>query len=88
MNKVIFKSFRPWLNKENISVPAPTQKVIPNWYKDADRFAKNPYTGEYFPANQMVCPVPKKEQQMITERFLHGKHVLLLWMVFQRAMFC
>ena len=60
MNKVIFKSFRPWLNKENISVPTPTQKVIPNWYKDADRFAKNPYTGEYFPANQMVCPVPKE----------------------------
>jgi len=37
-----FKSFRPWLNKESISVPVPTQRQIPDWYKEADRFAKMP----------------------------------------------
>jgi len=58
--KIIFRSYRPWLNKQSISLPTPTQKVIPDWYKDADRFAKNPTTGEYFKATPMVCPFPKE----------------------------
>jgi hypothetical protein len=53
-----FRSFRPWLNKESISVPVPTQEVIPKWYKDADRFAKMP-NGEYYKAPKEVCPFPK-----------------------------
>jgi len=54
-----FRSFRPWLNKEDISVPVPTQKEIPDWYKDADRFAKMP-NGEYYKATKEVCPFPKE----------------------------
>lgn len=54
-----FRSFRPWLNKESISVPVPTQEVIPEWYKNADRFAKMP-NGEYYKAPKEVCPFPKE----------------------------
>lgn len=53
-----FKSYRPWLNKGSASVPTPTQNSIPNWYKDADRFAKMP-NGEYWKATKEVCPVAK-----------------------------
>jgi len=56
---LVFKSFRPWLNKESDNVPAPTQNVIPDWYKDADRFAKMP-NGEYYKAPKSICPYPKE----------------------------
>lgn len=56
---VIFRSFRPWLNKDSKSVPTPTQKEIPDWYKNADRFAKDP-NGEYYQAPKEVCPFPKE----------------------------
>lgn len=59
-NVIKFKSFRPWLNEDSPSVPSPTQNTIPKWYKDADRFAKNPITGEYYKASQQQCPYPKK----------------------------
>jgi hypothetical protein len=59
-NPIKFKSYRPWLTKESKSVPSPTQKEIPQWYKDADRFAKNPVTGEYYKAPKEVCPFPKE----------------------------
>ena len=39
---------RPWLSEESNSVPKPTGKTIPDWYKNADRFAKHPMTGEYW----------------------------------------
>ncbi len=55
----IFRSFRPWLNKDSASTPVPTQKEIPDWYKDADRFAKMP-NGEYFKATKQICPVVKE----------------------------
>lgn len=55
----IFRPFRPWLNKESFSVPVSTQKEIPDWYKDADRFAKDP-NGEYYKATKEVCPFPKE----------------------------
>lgn len=58
-NVAIFRSFRPWLNKQSISVPVPTQDVIPQWYKEADRFAKNPFNNEYYKAPKEVCPFPK-----------------------------
>jgi hypothetical protein len=54
-----FKSYRPWLNTKSPSVPSPTQDTIPNWYKDADRFAKMP-NGEYYKAPKEVCPFPKE----------------------------
>lgn len=60
MNIAIFRSYRPWLNKNSSSVPSPTQNVIPKWYKDADRFAKNPGTGEYYKAPKEMCPFPKE----------------------------
>ena len=55
----IFRSFRPWLNKDSKSLPSPTQTVIPDWYKDADRFAKMP-NGEYWKAPKEICPFPKE----------------------------
>lgn len=56
----IFRSFRPWINKDSKSTPTSTQNEIPQWYKDADRFAKNELTGEYYKAPQGVCPFPKE----------------------------
>jgi hypothetical protein len=60
VNIAVFKSYRPWLNKNSSSVPSPTQSVIPKWYKDADRFAKNPSNDEYYQASKAVCPFPKE----------------------------
>ena len=57
--KILFKSYRPWLTKDSDSIPVPTQNIIPQWYKDADRFAKMP-NGEYFKATAAVCPVTKE----------------------------
>lgn len=59
-NIVQFKSYRPWLTEQSKSTPSPTQKEIPQWYKDADRFAKNPLTGDYYKAPREVCPFPKE----------------------------
>lgn len=59
-NKIIFTSYRSWLNKESFSTPSPAKNEIPNWYKDADRFAKNPFTEEYYSATKEMCPFPKK----------------------------
>ena len=56
---IIFRAFRPWLNKESKSAPSSTQKEIPEWYKEADRFAKMP-NGEYLKAPKEVCPFPKE----------------------------
>lgn len=57
--KIIFRSFRPWLNKQSFSVPSNTHSVMPKWYKDADRFAKMP-SGEYYKAPKGICPFPKE----------------------------
>jgi hypothetical protein len=59
-NTAIFRSFRPWLNNKSISVPVPTQKEIPDWYKKVDRFLKTP-NGEYLKATKEICPFPKNE---------------------------
>lgn len=48
MKKIKFVSNRPWLSKQSTSVPQPASKNIPNWYREADRFYKNPQTGEYW----------------------------------------
>lgn len=58
-NTAEFKSYRYWLNEKSPSVPKPAHEVIPQWYKDADRFAKMP-NGEYFKAGKNLCPFPKE----------------------------
>jgi hypothetical protein len=59
MKIINFISNRPWLTKESKSKPVPTSKSIPQWYKNADRFAKMP-TGEHYQATKEMCPFPKK----------------------------
>lgn len=54
-----FTAYRPWITKDSPSLPSPTQTVIPQWYKDADRFAKDPL-GDYYKAPKEVCPFPKE----------------------------
>jgi hypothetical protein len=47
MPKIKFISNRPWLTKNSPSAPEPISKSLPDWYKDADRYAKMP-NGEYW----------------------------------------
>ena len=47
MKIIDFISNRPWLTKDSKSKPVPTSKSMPQWYKEADRFAKMP-NGEYW----------------------------------------
>ena len=44
--RIRFVANRPWLTEESVSKPAPTHKTLPEWYRRADRFAKNPATGK------------------------------------------
>jgi hypothetical protein len=44
--KIEFIKNRPWLTKDSPSVPGPTIKTLPDWYRKADRFAINPHTNE------------------------------------------
>lgn len=60
INKILFRAFRPWLTKNSPSFPLPAQAVMPEWYKNSDRFAKNPIDGEYYKAPKEVCPFPKE----------------------------
>lgn len=50
MNDNIFTIInnRVGLSKDSVSMPKPALKSIPQWFKKADRFAKNPATGDYF----------------------------------------
>jgi hypothetical protein len=59
-NKIIFRSYRGWLNKESPSIPAPTQNTIPDWYKNADRFFRDPITKKHYQAPKEICPFPKE----------------------------
>ena len=45
-NKIKFVKNRPWLDSDSDSTPKPIIKTIPDWYKQGDRFAKHPITGE------------------------------------------
>lgn len=58
-NVAIFRPYRPWLDKESKSAPSTAQSVTPQWYKDADVFAKSP-TGEYYKATKEICPFAKE----------------------------
>jgi hypothetical protein len=39
---------RPWLNDNSESVPRPTIKTLPEWYRKGDRFAVRSDNGEYW----------------------------------------
>ncbi|MDG2174811.1 MAG: hypothetical protein P8M72_01550 [Gammaproteobacteria bacterium] len=43
--KIRFVSNRPWLDETSASKPGPILKTIPDWFRKADRFAKDPATG-------------------------------------------
>lgn len=45
---VEFIANRPWLNEESPHRPQPISKVIPEWYREADRFYKDPNTQEFY----------------------------------------
>jgi hypothetical protein len=45
--QVKFIANKVWLSSESHSAPKPIIKTIPDWYRKADRFAKDPETGEY-----------------------------------------
>lgn len=47
MRVIDFISNRPWLTKDSKSKPVPISRSMPQWYKEADRFAKKP-NGEYW----------------------------------------
>ena len=47
MTKIRLISNRPWLNENSISKPEPIIKTIPEWYRKADKWVKNPVTNEY-----------------------------------------
>lgn len=48
MKKIIkFVSNRSWLNEDSQSKPSPVIKSIPDWYKNADRYATMP-NGDYW----------------------------------------
>jgi hypothetical protein len=48
MLNIEFIANRPWLTKDSISAPKPIIKLIPEWYKKADRFLINPYSDDYY----------------------------------------
>ena len=50
---------RPWLNDESPSKPGPALKTIPDWYRNADRFAVNPMTGKPWEMPVAICIRPR-----------------------------
>lgn len=46
-HKIRFVANRPWLTEDSPSRPEPIMKTIPEWYRQADRFAKDPVSGQY-----------------------------------------
>jgi hypothetical protein len=56
----IFRPCRPAASKDENYFPAPTQSIIPDWYRKAERFAKNPFTNEHYKASKEFCPFPKE----------------------------
>jgi len=47
MKVIEFISNRYWLRSDSESIPRSISKLIPSWYRQADRFAKMP-NGEYW----------------------------------------
>jgi len=48
MNIIHFLSNRAWIKKDDPSSPSPMIKHMPKWFREADRFAKHPVTGEFW----------------------------------------
>lgn len=46
--KIRFVKNRTWLTKDSDSTPRPILKSIPEWYKQGERYFKNPATGEFW----------------------------------------
>jgi hypothetical protein len=57
-SKIRFVSNRPWLDQKSISRPVPISKTIPQWYREADRYAKDPATGKYWEMPQVGGKIP------------------------------
>jgi hypothetical protein len=53
-----FVKNRPWLTSNSDSVPKPTIKTLPEWYRKADRFAINPHTKEHWQDPMVGGKVP------------------------------
>jgi hypothetical protein len=53
-----FVANRPWLNEQSVSKPAPIGKTIPEWYRQADRYAKDPATGKYWEMPHVGGKIP------------------------------
>lgn len=56
--KIRFVSNRPWLTESSPSRPVPIMKTLPDWYRQADRHAKDPHTGEYWQMPEIGGKVP------------------------------
>lgn len=49
---------RPWLTENSHSVPKPTIKTLPDWYRKADRFAIRPDNGQHWEDPMMGGKIP------------------------------
>ncbi len=56
--KIKFVRNRPWLTEDSPSRPLPIGKTIPEWYRQADRYAKDPATGQYWQMPQVGGRIP------------------------------
>jgi hypothetical protein len=59
LSKIKFISNQEWTKKTSYSVPTPTIKELPDWYKDADRFARMPNGEHYVEPGQGKIPTWK-----------------------------
>ncbi len=44
--QIRFVANRPGLNEQSASKPGPILKTLPDWYRNAERFATDPATGK------------------------------------------
>ncbi|MCP5144549.1 MAG: hypothetical protein H6978_06965 [Gammaproteobacteria bacterium] len=44
--KIRFVANKPWLTKDSPSCPEPIIRTLPEWYRKADRFIKDPISGQ------------------------------------------
>ena len=54
--KIRFVANRPWLDEDSPSKPGPIIKTLPDWYRKADRYAKDPaaYEGQLGVAHRLA----------------------------------
>ena len=46
-NEIKFIAQKFWLDENSVSAPLPIIKTIPDWYRKADRFVRNPDTNDF-----------------------------------------